>query len=117
MSEFKEKQIYKIIAQNDGLTITVKTSCDITFEEAEKIAKNSVLVGAFKNEKFQPYVILPITTKERWDDRAINFCPRCGANISEYELRSFDFFDCYECDSSIQVQILHTEIDNDLSAD
>lgn len=105
----EEKKMYKIIAQKEGITITAETNGDITFEEAKKTAITEVLNGADRAVTFQPYVVLPITTKERWDNHSINFCPRCGANIQDHELENSDFFDCYECDSTVEIHIHHFE--------
>lgn len=101
----EENQMYRILAQKEGITITAETSNNVTFEEAKKTAIAEVLGGIDKVVNFQPFVVLPISTKERWENHSINFCPRCGTNIQDHELENTDFFDCYECNASIHVHI------------
>ncbi len=101
MTKKEEKCIHKVVAQKEGITITAITGSDVTFEEAKSIAKKEVLNG----DDYQPFVVLPITTQERWDDKAINFCPRCGSNLKDYQLEQYASFDCYECDTSMDIRI------------
>lgn len=105
-----EKLMYKIIAQKEGITITAETN-ELTFDEAKKVAIAEVLLETDKAVSYQPFVLLPMTTNERWNERCINFCPRCGANLHEQELGNSEFFDCYDCDSSIEVTIHYYEED------
>lgn len=104
MSKPEEKMIYRIIAQKEGITITAETK-EMTFEDAKKTAIAEVLVGVDKSLEFNPFVALPVTTQERWEAGYINFCPRCGANISEYELEEYANMDCFTCDASLDIQI------------
>lgn len=92
--------LYRIIAQREGLTITAETK-EISFKEAKKAALSHVQ----HPEQFQPYVLMPLTTQERWDSGYINFCPRCGANIADYDLEENTFSDCYECDATLNINI------------
>jgi hypothetical protein len=101
----EEKMLYKIVGQKQGITITCETSDDVTYEEARNIAVKEVLGGLTKALSFNPFVLLPITTKERWEDKTINFCPRCGENLHEYDLEQSDRFDCHSCDTSMEVHI------------
>ena len=103
----EENQMYRVLEQKEGITITAETSIDLSFEEVKKTAIVNVLGGIDKAVKFQPFVVLPITTKERWEDGSINFCPRCGKNLAEQELERYATFDCYECKASMEVQV-HT---------
>lgn len=105
MSKKEEKYIHRIIAQKEGITITAETSNDVTYDEAKQTAIAEVLGGVDKVVGFQPFVVIPLTTKERWEDKTINFCPRCGTNISDQELEQYATFDCFNCDTSIDVQI------------
>jgi hypothetical protein len=105
MSKNEEKMMYRIIAQKEGITITAETSNDVTFEEAKNTAVVDVLSGVDKVVNFQPFVAIPITTKERWEDKTINFCPRCGANLKDYDLEQSANFECYECDTSMDIHI------------
>ena len=104
MSKKEEKSIYRIIAQKEGITIKAETSRDVTFEEAKRTAVE-VIGGGDEAVNFQPFIAIPITTKERWEDKSINFCPRCGSNLKDYELEQSASFDCYECDTSMDVNI------------
>ena len=106
MSKAEGKMLYRIIGQKAGVTITAETKNDLTFEEAKGIATNEVLG---KIEELQPFVVLPITTQERWHNHSINFCPRCGANLKDDDLENSDFFNCFECNSSVEVHIHHFE--------
>ncbi|WP_096199494.1 transposase [Bacillus sp. FJAT-45350] len=105
MSKKDEKYIHRIIAQKEGITITAETSNEVTFEEAKNTAIAEVLGGVDKVVSFQPFVVIPLTTKERWDDKTINFCPRCGSNLKDYELEQAASFECLECDTSMDVHI------------
>ena len=109
MTKTEEKQIYRIIAQKEGITITAETLGEMTMEEATKTAIADVLGGIDKAVKFQPFIAVPITTEERWKAGYINFCPRCGANISDYDLYENADTDCFECDASLDI---HVEVYN-----
>jgi hypothetical protein len=111
MSKSEEKMMYRIIAQKKGITITAETSNDVDFEEAKNIGFAEVLNGVDKAVQFEPFVVLPVTTKERWEEKTINFCPRCGANLKDYELEQYANFDCYECDTSMDVHIHHFDFE------
>lgn len=108
----KDKQMYRVFAQKEGITITAETS-ESTFEEVKETAVVNVLGGVDRMVEFQPYVIVPITTKERWKNGFINFCPRCGANVADQEHENYAFFDCFDCNSSMEVQIHHNEDDEE----
>ncbi len=105
MSKSEEKKLYRVIAQKEGITITAEMSREMTMKEAVDAATTEVIGGVHKIVDFQPCVAVPITTQERWDEGYINFCPRCGANISEYELYEFAETECHECDASINIRI------------
>lgn len=109
MSKSEEKMMYRIIAQtkenNNGITITAETKTDVTHEEAIEIAKKDVLFKGVLEERYTPFIVQPITTTERWKEGAINFCPRCGKSLHEYELSDSESFDCYECNANIDVNI------------
>lgn len=106
-----EKYMYRIIAQKTGITITAETSNDVTFDEAKTIGIADVLGGVDKLVNFEPFVVLPITTKERWDEGTINFCPRCGKNLGDYGLETYGNFDCDSCGASMEVQIHRFSVD------
>ncbi|MEK5394100.1 hypothetical protein NSQ59_27750 [Margalitia sp. FSL K6-0131] len=101
----EEKMIYRIVAHKEGITITAETQNDVTFDEAKKIAITDVLGMTNKTIQYEPFVVLPVTTKERWEAKTINFCPRCGANLKDYELEESANFECYECDTSMDIHI------------
>ncbi len=105
MGKSEEKQIYRVIAQKEGITITAEMAREMTKKEAVEAAINEVLGGADKVVDFQPCIAVPITTQERWNKGYINFCPRCGTNISEYELYDFADTECHECNASLNIQI------------
>ena len=113
MSKPEEKQIYRIIAQKGGITVTAETSHEMTMEDATKTAIADVLGGVDKAINFQPYVALPITTEERWKAGYINFCPRCGANITDYELYEHADTDCFECDANLNISVNVYNADED----
>lgn len=93
------KMLYRIIGQKDGITVTAETNVEVTREEAKEIGKKEVL------SPDMPFVTLPLTTKERWDNGAINFCPRCGNSIQDFGLDESASFDCFECDASLHVNV------------
>ena len=99
----EEKQIYKILAQKDGVTLTANTH-EVTYDEAQKIA-NKFISEIHKDITFEPFVVLPVTTKERWDSGFINFCPRCGASLQDEELEQYADVYCHECDASMGIQV------------
>jgi hypothetical protein len=105
MEKTEEKMKYRIIAQtkeNDhGLTLTGTTD-DLTYDQAIKAGK--VLLSR-PMDCYTNFVVQPITTSERWKEGTINYCPRCGANLHEYDLSNSEYFDCFECDSTIEVNI------------
>lgn len=97
-----EKQLYRIYAQKEGITMIGHTD-EITQEEITKAATNLLMTALDEKLDMQPFVVLPITTKERFDTGCINFCPRCGNNIAEYELEQNEDFDCFHCEASLSV--------------
>ncbi|HLI46805.1 MAG TPA: zf-TFIIB domain-containing protein [Geobacterales bacterium] len=113
MTKTEEKMMYRIIAQtkesNHGLTLTGATG-DVTYDQAIKVAQFllSQPMDAYTN-----FVVQPITTKERWKAGTINYCPRCGANLHDYELSESEYFDCYECNSSLEINISVFDSDDD----
>lgn len=109
----EEKQLYKIIAQKEGITITATTSEDVTFDEAKNIAITSVLGGVDKLIEFEPMVLIPITTKERWEYGTINFCPRCGTSLQDEELERYADVYCHECNASMEIQIFDVGDDDE----
>lgn len=100
-------QIYRIIAQREGITVTADTSGDVSKAEAKEIAVKEVLMGADKVPSYQHFITLPITTQDRWDQGFINFCPRCGANISDHQHENYANFECHECDASIRARVFN----------
>jgi len=82
---------------------------DVTHEEAREIAKSDVFGITEKMDGYDPFVITPITTKERYNLKTINFCPRCGANLHDCELEQSENFDCPECEASMEVTIFSWE--------
>lgn len=109
----EEKMIYRIVAQREHMTITADTVEELTMDEAEKTAIANVLGGVNALVGLKPFVALPITTKERWDAGKMNFCPRCGTNLSDCDLEETAYTDCSNCDVSLEVHIqLHDEIED-----
>lgn len=104
MIKKEEKYIHRIIAQKEGITITAETTV-MNLEEAKKTAVAEVLCDVNKAVDFQPFVVLPIATQERWDDKCINFCPRCGNSLMDYELEQHESFDCDRCETSMEIKI------------
>lgn len=104
MVKSDEKQMYRIYAQKEGLTAKFDTN-ETTVKEIKETVVDIVLGDPEKSKEYQRYVVLPITTKERWEEGCINFCPRCGANISDYSLGNFAITDCFECDANIDVYV------------
>lgn len=98
----EEKFLYKIHAQTDSISITATTDIEMTAAEAAESAVKDVLS---ENSKYHSFVALPITTQERWENGSINYCPRCGTNISEYGLHENARTDCQECDASLDINI------------
>ncbi|MBX9972528.1 hypothetical protein [Cytobacillus firmus] len=109
----EDKMLHRIIAQKKGITITAETKNDVTLEDAKEIAIYEVLGGVDEILKFEPMVVLPITTKERWEEGTINFCPRWGTNLQEYDLQQYANFDCDSCSASMEVQINHFSLDEE----
>lgn len=106
----EEKKMYRAIAQKNGITITADTGKDMTEEEARKACILEILKDKVD---FEPFIVFPLTTKERWENRCINFCPRCGTNIAEYELGSHAQVECYECDTYMDILIHADEVTSD----
>lgn len=108
----EKKLLYRSIGQTvSGLTITADTHRAVTQEEAVSQAKQYVFVDAYKKELI-PFVSLPICSEYQWKHGNINFCPRCGRNITdqitdddpEYA-ESDQTFECWECNAHIYVEI------------
>lgn len=112
MNKLEEKMIYRLLAQKEGITITAETK-EMTMEEAKATAIAEVLVNVDKTLDFQPFVALPVTTQERWDAGCINFCPRCGTNLSDYELDEYANTDCHSCDASLDIHVQVYDSDED----
>ncbi len=112
------KLLYRIIAQTNELTITAETSKELTAEEAREEAIKHVLIpgGNYNN-----HILQPIGTLNGWKYGHINFCPRCGKNISEEMGDSSEIvnnvqeFECPECEAEVFVEIIRTveEREND----
>lgn len=97
--------IYRIISQVEGLTIEVQTTPLPSKKEAVAIGIGEIERVGLQTNAVQPCVALPITTQERWDSLCINFCPRCGSNITDYELESIGDFECFECNANLHINI------------
>ncbi len=105
------KRLYRIIAQTNEMTITAETSKELTAKEARENALKHVLdpAGQYNN-----HIVQPISTLHGWKYGHINFCPRCGKNISEEMGDSSDFannvqeFECPECLAEVFVDIRST---------
>lgn len=106
-----QKQLYRIIAQTNELTITAETSKELTADEAREEAIKHVLSPT---GKYNNHILQPIGTLNGWKHGHINFCPRCGKNISEEMGDSSDMvnnmqeFECPECEADIYVHIKRT---------
>ena len=100
-----KKVVYRILGQRDGVTMTAETSNELTFDEAKEVAIDGLFGGVNNLIGLQPFVLMPITTKERWSEGSINFCPRCGTNVTDYELEQFGSFECHTCNAQVGVQI------------
>ncbi|WAH35016.1 hypothetical protein [Alicyclobacillus dauci] len=106
MEKTDEKLIYRIMAQTDTLTVSAETSIEVTADEVAEIASKDVLLG--DGVRYKNFVALPICTKEQWDGGHVNFCPRCGNRLNEYDTDSVETQyngDCFRCNSTIDVSI------------
>ena len=101
-----DTMLYRILAQTETITLSSMTNKDVSFEKAKEIGKKDVLLGK-DVVTYEPCVVVPVTTQERWEERTINFCPRCGANLHEYELEPSARFDCLECETSMDIDIIN----------
>lgn len=105
------KQLFRIIAQTNGMTITAQTSKEMTEDEARKAALEDVLSPT---GKYNNHVIQPIGTLNGWKHGHINFCPRCGKFIGDHIGDSAEYvtdvqeFECPECDAEVFVEIKRT---------
>lgn len=109
----EEKQVYRIIAQKEGITITAETSCDMTYQEAKETALAHVLTATDKEMKYEPFIALPLTTKERWDQKFINFCPVCGKNFEDDDLEHHAYQDCFNCGVTLEIHVDAPEMDEE----
>lgn len=106
-----DKQLYRIIAQTNEITVSADTTAEMTAAEARKAAEDSVLspTGNYRN-----YILQPMGTLNGWKYGHINFCPRCGKNISKEMGDSRDIvtdwqeFECPECEAEVLVHIIRT---------
>lgn len=106
-----QNQLFRIIAQTDSMTISADTVKELTEQEARETAKESVVspTGNYNN-----FIVQPLGTLNGWKYGHINFCPRCGKNISEEMgdssniVNNYQEFDCPECEAEIFVHIKST---------
>jgi DNA-directed RNA polymerase subunit RPC12/RpoP len=106
-----KKLLYRIMAQTDTMTVSADTAVELTLAEAREKTIKSVLNpdGQYNN-----HILQPIGTLNGWKYGHINFCPRCGKNISEEMGDSRDIVnnyqqcDCPECDAEVMVHIIRT---------
>lgn len=103
----EEKMIYKVMAQKDGYTITAQTE-QLKFDDAIQAA--TLLIS--RETDLRPFVLIPVSTKKRWQEGTINFCPRCGANLKDYELDTYADFECSSCDASVKVTVMGVSDDD-----
>lgn len=115
MTVANKEMLYRIKAQkaDNSINITATTSNDVSLEEAIDIATKDVLVSP--TESYRHFIVEPICTKEDWKEGVVSFCPRCGSNLKDYDLGKGGVFDCYECNTTIEANILggHEEDDED----
>lgn len=99
-----ERMIYRTIAQSvDGLTITANSDQVKTMEQFEQSVVEHVLPERMQ-ETLKKYVTLPIATRESWENRYVNFCPRCGIRFEEADSSTYDD-ECHECGAIVYVEI------------
>lgn len=97
------KKLYKIIVQTETITISAQTSNDVSWNEAAEIAQKDVLHG----QNYRNFVALPVCTVEQWEGHNVNFCPRCGHNLAEYDDSVDNEFrsDCPNCYAELDITI------------
>ena len=115
MSKPEEKFIYRIKAQtkDNGITITAQTGVDVNHEGAISAAVKDILCSKPLGDHYSHFVVEPICTAEDWKAGVVSFCPRCGANIREYELGRGSDTDCMECGATFEAYILSTNSEED----
>lgn len=115
MSKPEEKFLYRIKAQtkDNGITITSETRKNVTHEEAISSALKDILLSRPLEDHYSNFIVEPICTEEEWQEGTVSFCPRCGANIRDYELGQGDNTDCVECGASFEAYIHSTNLEED----
>jgi ribosomal protein S27AE len=110
------KRLYRIIAQNDKLTITANTATEMTESEAAITAREDVLSP---NGNYRNFILHPLGTLNGWKHGHINFCPRCGTYIADEMGDSSEIannaqtFECGECEAYMEVNIISTPEENE----
>lgn len=115
MSKPEEKFIYRIKAQtkDNGITITAQTQKEVTHSGAVSDATADGLFTKPLADHYSNFIVEPICAEEEWQDGVVSFCPRCGANIREYDLGRGGETDCSDCGASFEAYILSTNLEGD----
>jgi hypothetical protein len=114
----EEKLLYRILAQNNTISINATTSVEMTAQEAADVATQEVLL---KGELYHNFFVQPISTANGWKYGHINFCPRCGCNIhkemgdSQDVVNNSERFNCPKCGAYVDVTIFSTPEDDQVA--
>ena len=110
MEEQEERVLHRAIVQmTDGITMIAETSQETTEEETRKAISQALPIDHLTDDQFHKIITLPITTQERWDKKMINFCPRCGRNITNANYNYAGRIRCMECDIMADIEIHKTD--------
>lgn len=101
----EEKLLFRAIAQKEHITITADINQDMTYDEARAEFTKEIFRDGASLTDVKPFYLQPINTKEKYDAGAISFCPRCGTSVRDQDLESSGYFDCFNCNTSIHVNI------------
>ncbi|MFB5761046.1 hypothetical protein [Paenibacillus medicaginis] len=91
-----EKKMYRVLAQSNGITVTLSMNKPDTWDQAESDAKKYI------PPETKPYVIQEICDEDDWYAGTLNFCPRCGSKAN-YDNNGE--FECNDCESSGEAYI------------
>jgi len=100
----EEKFIYRTKMQTQGVTLSLTTKSEMTYEEAVKFSE--VKAKPLNDiEKLNNFYAYPLATKENWKRGAINFCPRCGERFDMELASAENAIDCSGCEATSWIEI------------
>ena len=106
MAEEEEKLLHRAFVQmTDGVTMVADTGVETTEEQTRSVLEQSFHLSELDDKTFHRVIVLPITTKTRWEGHAINFCPRCGRNLTESQYHSYGRIRCMDCNIMADIEI------------